>query len=252
MLLDDIQDNARSRALRWQGHVRVGPFVLRLDENWSSPFVNYAIPDPAAEPTAAEIAQLITTFEQHKRRPRLEYLPACAPALEQTLLAAGFLVENRAPVMCAEPSDLRPAPPISGLTIRRPSEDADLIAAATVQHQAYGEPGVVGSGEVDWLRDTAAAGGLVLLAAVEDGSAAAAGACSPPLEGISELAGLGVLEQYRRRGIGAAVASRLTADGFELGYRTLWLEPGDEDVQRMYARLGYRVIGEKLNISRPS
>lgn len=252
MLVDQIQDNARNRALRWTGHVRVGPFVLRFDENWNSPFVNYAIPDAAAEPTAAEVAQLITTFEQRKRRPRLEYLPACAPALEQTLLAAGFLVENRAPVMCAEPSDLRPAPPVSGLRIRRASGEADLTAVASVQHRAYGEPGEVGSGEVDWLRETAAAGGLVLLAAVEDGVPAGAGVCSPPLEGISELAGLAVVEQHRSRGIGAALASRLTADGFELGYRTVWLEPGDEDVQRMYARLGYRVIGEKLNISRPS
>lgn len=252
MLLDQIQDNARNRALRWPEHVRVGPYVARFDPQWDSPFVNYAIPDAGAEPNAAEIAQLITTFEQHKRRPRLEYLPACAPALEQALLAAGFLVENRAPVMCAEAADLRSVPPVGGLTIRRPLDEADLAAAASVQHDAYGEPGVVGSGEVDWLRETAAGGGLVLLATVEDGSAAGAGVCSPPLEGISELAGLAVLEQYRQRGIGAALAGRLTADGFDLGYRTLWLEPGDADVQRIYARLGYRVIGEKLNISWPS
>jgi ribosomal protein S18 acetylase RimI-like enzyme len=252
MLLDQLQDNARNRALRSVGNLRVGPFVLRLDEHWDSPFVNYAIPDAGAEPTAAEIAELITTFEQHKRRPRLEYLPACAPALEHSLLAAGFLVENRATVMCAEPSELRPAPPVEGVTVRRAADQPDLTAVATVQHHAYGEQGEIGPGEIDWLRATAEAGGLILLAVLQDGTAAGAGLCSAPLEGISELVGLAVVERHRRRGIGAAVASRLTADGFELGYRTLWLEPGDEDVQRMYARLGYRVVGEKLNISRPS
>ncbi|NEE52141.1 GNAT family N-acetyltransferase, partial [Streptomyces sp. SID8455] len=33
------------------------------------------------------------------------------------------------------------------------------------------------------------------------------------------------------------------------GCRTVWLEPGDPDVERIYAGVGYRRIGEKLNIS---
>ncbi|MEW5543091.1 GNAT family N-acetyltransferase, partial [Streptomyces cyaneofuscatus] len=31
--------------------------------------------------------------------------------------------------------------------------------------------------------------------------------------------------------------------------RAVWLEPGDADVERIYASIGYRRIGEKVNIS---
>lgn len=129
-MLHDVQNHARSRALRAGQHARSGPFVLRFDPRWASPYVNYAIPDDGAAPTAAEVDALVQAFRERDRRPRLEYLPGCAPQAEPALLAAG------------------------------------LLAAARVQHTGYGEP-------------------------------------------------------------------------------------GDPDIQRIYAGTGYRVVGEKLNISLP-
>ena len=71
----DIQHDARTRALRSADHLRSGPFVIRFDADWATPFANYAIPDDGAQPTAADIDALVLAFRDRERLPRLEYLP---------------------------------------------------------------------------------------------------------------------------------------------------------------------------------
>jgi ribosomal protein S18 acetylase RimI-like enzyme len=247
----DVQNHVRALALASPDHLRVGPFVFRYNPDWPSPYANYAIPDHAAVPSTADVQALVRAFRERDRKPRLEYLPSCAPRVEPALLSAGFAVENRAPVMaCAEGELVRPEP-VAGFGVREPCDEAGFVRAARVQHTAYGEPGDPASGEVDWLRRAATNGGVVAVAELGDGTAVAAGACSVPAEGLSELAGLAVAADFRRRGIGAAVAAHLTAEALRRGCRAVWLEPGDADIARIYRRIGYRVVGEKLNISLP-
>jgi ribosomal protein S18 acetylase RimI-like enzyme len=245
----DVQNHARTRALRSNGHVRSGPFVVRYDRNWPSPFANYAIPDDGAAPTASQVSALISMFRALDRVPRLEYLPSCAPQVEPALLAAGFTAENRAAVMACSAETLTTPGAATGVTITEPTDDAGLLAAARVQHAGYGQPGEPTAGETAWLRSTVEGGGVVALAGINDGTAVGAGACSPPMNGLSELAGLAVTVSFRGRGIGAALSAHLTAAVLDRGCRTVWLEPGDPDIERIYARIGYRTVGEKLNIS---
>jgi len=245
----DVQHHARTRALRSDSQVRSGPFVVRHDPNWPSPYANYAIPDDGAAPTSSEVSALISTFRTLDRVPRLEYLPSCAPQVEPALLVAGFTVENRAAVMACSAGTLIRPEAATGVLITEPTDDAGLFAAATVQHAGYGEPGEPGPGEVAWLRGTLEGGGVVALAGVEDGTPVGAGVCSSPVDGLSELAGLAVAANFRRRGIGAMVSAYLTAAVLGRGCRTVWLEPGDPDIERIYAGIGYRTVGEKLNIS---
>ncbi|MFC1438875.1 GNAT family N-acetyltransferase [Streptacidiphilus sp. N1-10] len=245
----DVQNHARLRALRSDGHVRSGPFLVRYARDWPSPFANYAIPDDGAAPTAGQVGDLAGTFRALDRVPRLEYLPTCAPLVEPALLAAGFTAENRAAIMaCSAESLITPAA-TSGVTVTEPTDDAGLLAAARVQHTGYGQPGEPSTGETAWLRDTMEGGGVVALARVGDGTAVGVGACSSPLEGLSELAGLAVDAGFRRRGVAAVLSAYLTAAVLERGCRTVWLEPGEPGVERIYARIGYRTVGEKLNIS---
>jgi ribosomal protein S18 acetylase RimI-like enzyme len=245
----DVQHHARTRALRTDNHIRSGPFVVRHDPNWPSPFANYAIPDDGSAPTASEVSDLIDTFRTLDRMPRLEYLPSCAPQVEPVLLAAGFTAENSAAVMtCSAGTLLRPED-AADVLITEPADDAGLLATAAVQHAGYGQPGEPIPGEINWLRGTIAGRGVVALATTDGGTAVGAGVCSPPMDGLSEMAGLAVAANFRRRGIGAMVAAYLTAAVLARGCRTVWLEPADPDIQRMYARIGYRTVGEKLNIS---
>ncbi|MFD7491978.1 GNAT family N-acetyltransferase [Streptomyces sp. NPDC059832] len=244
----DVQNHARTLAQRSPDHLRVGPFTVRYNPTWSSKYANYAIPDRDAEPTAEDLDALIAAFREHDRLPRLEFLPGSAPAVEPALLAAGFTVENRAPVMACTPGDLLPPKPVDSLTIAEPATEAEFAAAALVQHHGYGESGEPEDGAAEWLRTAARGGGVAALATV-DGVPAGAGGCSVPVDGLTELAGLAVADAYRRRGIGAALSAHLTATAFERGCRVVWLEPGDADVERIYASIGYRRVDEKLNIS---
>lgn len=245
----DVQHHARSLALQSENHLRVGPFVVRYDPSWPNPFGNYAIPDDGAVPTAGDVWDLVHAFRSRDRRPRLEYLPRCAPQVEPALLVAGFTEENRPPLMACGPGQVIVPPPVDGLTLTEPADDAGYQRAAAVQHAGFGEPGPVPEDAGDGLRRLTESGGVVVLATLADGTDAGAAVCTTPVDGLTELGGLAVAEPARRRGVGAAVAAHLTSLALGRGLRTVWLEPGDPDVERMYARVGYRVIGERLNIS---
>ncbi|MEU1485192.1 GNAT family N-acetyltransferase [Streptomyces sp. NPDC005752] len=243
-----IQNYARSNTLRSPDHYRVGPFTVRHNPGWELKFANYAIPDQDAEPTEGEVADLVAAFREHGRLPRLEFLPSWAPAVEPALLAAGFTVENRAPVMACTADTLLAPKPVDGLRIAEPATDAEFTSAAAVQHTGFGGEGGPDDGEIAWLRAAKDGGGVSGLATV-GGLPAGAGGCSAPIDGIGELAGLAVAAAFRRRGVGAALSAWLTRTAFERGFDAVWLEPGSPDVERVYAGIGYRRTGEKLNIS---
>ncbi|MFC8227068.1 GNAT family N-acetyltransferase [Streptomyces sp. NPDC057287] len=243
-----IQNYVRTLTLRSPDHYRVGPFTVRHNPGWELKFANYAIPDRDAEPTAQDIADLVAAFRSRERLPRLEFLPAWAPAVEPALMAAGFTAESRAPVMACAAGGLLPPKPVDGLRVAEPVTADEFAAAAAVQHSGFGGEGGPDDGEIAWLREATAGGGVSALATV-DGHPAGAGGCSAPSDGIGELAGLAVAGTFRRRGVGAALAAWLTRTAFARGFHTVWLEPGGPDVERIYASVGYRRTGEKLNIS---
>ncbi|MFJ8646233.1 GNAT family N-acetyltransferase [Streptomyces sp. NPDC093546] len=249
-IADDLQDCVRTLALRSPDHRRVGPFVLRYNPDWDIPPANYAIPDAGAAPTKAEIDELVAAFRELERVPRLEFQPACAPELEPALLAAGFTVERRAPLMACAPGGLREPGPVEGIAFDEPADDAAYAAAASVQNLAYGGTGEANAGAIRWLRTAAAGGGVAGIATdTADGTTVGAGGCSVPVDGLSELAGLAVAASHRRRGIGGNLSAYLTATAFARGCRLVWLEPADASIERIYAGIGYRRVSEKVDIS---
>jgi len=80
--------HAYLRALVGSLAVRVGPFLVSLDDHDAGLFRNYAIPDDGAEPSPDQIAELVAVFADRGRTPRLEYLPGLCPKLEPGLLPA--------------------------------------------------------------------------------------------------------------------------------------------------------------------
>ena len=246
----DVQHHARTLSSRVPAQLRVGPFLCRFNPSWSSPVANYAIPDDHAEPSQADVRALISAFRQRDRRPRLEYLPSCAPAVEKALLAAGFEVQGHAPIMACKPQSLWVPEPVPGLEFREPRTDDELDDLFAIQHRAFDEPGDPEPGAGAAARRVYENGGIVVLAMFR-GEPAGGGSCSAPVDGITELAGVAVADRFRRRGIGAALSAHLTSRAHRRGYRLVWLEPADDAVERIYAAIGYRVLGEKLTISLP-
>jgi predicted N-acetyltransferase YhbS len=240
---------AYMRASASSGHgERVGPFTVGLDAHSDDPMRNYAVPDQGAGPDAGDIGALITFFCRHHRIPRLEYIEEDAPRAWPALAAAGFTVERRTPVMIAIPGTrLTPRTP-AGTTIRLATTEADLAAAAAVQHHAYQVPAPPGPHDIARLTRLTQRGGLVAIA-VDEASGTVAGTglidTTATQPAVGELAAVGVLTGFRRRGIASALSACLANGAHSRGISLVFLEaePGEEQI---YRRTGFTDTTSKI------
>jgi len=226
----------------------IGPFLAAFDADDDSPFRNYAIPDHGADATPEHVEDLRRAFVRRKRLPRLEFLPAAAPAVEAVLLAAGFVTDARLPMMTCTSAQLRQSPPPPAVEILIVAERDTLREAAAVQNAAYDAP-VATEADIVRLEHTVAAGGTVALARCEDGRAIGSGLVTAPNDGLAELAAVGVLAAWRRRGTAATLTSALAQAAFDTGTETVMLMAADESEQRIYARAGFTVASEIMFMS---
>jgi predicted GNAT family acetyltransferase len=229
--------------------VEVGPFVIGLDPTTVSPNINYATPRPGAAITGADVADLVAAFRAADRTPRLEYVTECAPELEALLSAAGFAVEARHTYLCCRPETLRvPATP-EGYTLRAPDTDARRAALVSAQHEAFGGAPTAAPEDVARMRRAQDAGGVAVMAVTGDGSCAGGAQAMPPSGAVSEVAGIAVPAQHRRRGLAGALTADVTGRLFATGVEVAWLEASGEDSWRVYTRVGYQPAGQRLYMS---
>ncbi len=95
------------------------------------------------------------------------------------------------------------------------------------------------------LRERVATGRTVVMVAVEDGIPVAVGSHQPvDVDGteISEVVGVASSPLRRGRGVGAALASALVAQARETA-DLVFLTAGDDDVARVYERVGFAWLG---------
>ncbi|MGP3955919.1 GNAT family N-acetyltransferase [Nonomuraea sp. 3N208] len=225
------------------------PFTIRFDEHDDALPFNYAIPDDAADPTEGEVAALVAAFRERARTPRLEYVPQAAPKVEGTLLAAGFTVEGRYPLLVCPPGEVVDAPVDPAVRVELVTADADLWQVAQVMNAAFEAPEAT-EHDVARLRRVLDGGGIVAAAVdTTTGDVVGAGQAGSPHHGVAEVAGIAVRVSHRRRGIAGAVTALLTRAGADAGISTPFLTPADDGAARVYARVGYRRVGEALHIS---
>ena len=246
--LHHIQSYLRIAAPRWRDHLHIGPFLATFSRETDNRYLNYAIPDDDAQPSRADVAALVAAYRERNRLPRLEYIPSIAPAVEAELLAAGFSLEARTPLMVYGGGGETPA--VAGIELVAPASEDEFVGAATVQWEAYEEAGPVAQRAVDSLRRTVAAGGIVVLARhAATCEPAGAGACTPPGGGASEFTSIGVRELYRRRGIAQAMTHWLATRMAARGVDCVFLMADSEREERIYARAGFETISDVLHIS---
>ena len=208
----------RRAAMLGREVVEAPPFVCLFDPHDPHRFFNYAKPlGPVSAETnglTGSLAALRTAFRARERMPRFEFIEEFAPELGPALVAAGFSLEARYPVLICTPETLRQSPPIPGLTITTLTPDSpaeDLLACIAVQRQGFvefaGDP--PSQADIDDLRENLVAEGAFL--ARMAGVPVGAMMFTAPLDGLTELAGGTTLEAYRRRGIGAAMAAAASA-----------------------------------------
>ncbi|MFI9006477.1 GNAT family N-acetyltransferase [Actinosynnema sp. NPDC053489] len=224
---------------------RVGPFLVRFDEHDDDPLMNYAVPDEGAAPTPAEVDALVAAFRARSRTPRLEYLLP-SPLVDAALGAAGFTVDHLLPLMAID--TLTPPPTPAGLTVDAVTSDEDLLAVSVVQNTAFGVGRTADADDVARQRSLLRDDGVVVLARLH-GEPAGAGAFTAPRHGLAQVAGIGVLPAFRRRGIVSAVCADLTARVFDAGCTPFLETEPDDKVTRLYGPLGYRTIGHSASVS---
>jgi ribosomal protein S18 acetylase RimI-like enzyme len=248
--LQRIQAYLRVAAPRGRAHEQIGPFLAtfsRFDEN---PYLNYAIPDDRATPSAADVDALVDAYRGRGRKPRLEYIPLLAPAVEPALLGAGFAIEGRLPLMTFSGGGTDTPPP-EGIEVLEARSEDELRGAAAVQWEAYGESGSVPQRAVDSLRRTVEAGGLVVLARdATTQEPAGGGLCTGPYESATELTSIGVREPFRRRGIAEAMTRWLAREMHARGNDGVFLMAAGDAEARIYERAGFTTTSEILHISR--
>jgi GNAT superfamily N-acetyltransferase len=231
---------------------RVGPFLAGFDRSSDHPYLSYAVPEDGAEPTAEDVAALRGAFERRGRVPRLEYLPSVAPAAQAPLLAGGFIVEGDLPLMTCAPGEAPDLAPPDGVELVLATSDEDLRAGGAVANAAFGEPGEPGPKDLERTRRFLHAGGLAVMARERDnGEAVGWGVYIAPRDGATELAGIGVAESHRRRGIAGAITARLAREAFSRGVTTAFLTPGDDGAERVYARAGFAPRTRMLHLRVP-
>jgi ribosomal protein S18 acetylase RimI-like enzyme len=245
-----IQTYVRKTAPRGRETEQVGPFLATYSPDTDHPMLNYAIPVDGARPSAAEIDALTAAYRRRGLLPRLEYFTDVAPDLETLLVEAGYSLERRVALMTCGPAELvdRPAP--AGYAIREPESGEDHRRMRTAQNHAYGEPADVTDRDVETALANEASG--VTSALAEDlatGEVVGGGVALEIVDGTTEIAGIGVLGTHRGRGLAAALTAFLTRDAHAKGAHTAFLTPGDAEIGRVYARVGYRPTGECVHLS---
>jgi hypothetical protein len=227
---------------------RSGPFSILFSPGTRSLYGNYAIPDDNARPTAAEVVALEEAFRVRRRTPRLEYVPAAAPAVQATLLAAGFTTEMRPPLMTRRAGEVLPNPLPEGFELRFVDDAAQLDEAVNVEVEANDGD----EGDFQWLKRTVSRGGRVVIAYHrKTNEAASVGAFIAPIDGVTEVVSIATRPAFRGRGLARAVTTILSEAAFAAGCHLTWLSAAGESQSQIYARAGYVRRSPMLFISKP-
>lgn len=235
--------------------VSAPPFTAYLDRRNDLRYLNYAVPDAGAcapwDPEAIEA--LATAFAERGRVPRLELVEPCWPGLVDALVHAGFTLEGRLAGMTCVPDDLQdaPAPADVIVAVETPdTTDERIRARLETQHAAFSA--VADAAPVtaaDISRARTRSGGSVA-AWGTGGACLGAASWAGVRSGVSEVAGVGVREADRGRGIAGALTAAAARRAFEAGADLVFLTPGDDGAQRVYARAGFRERVRCVHIAR--
>ncbi len=233
----------------------IGPFTLFVNE--ASGWRYYARPTPGAGPVTHQDVLRVREREREVGMPEaIEWIRDLVPSVGPASLTSGLEVESF-PLMHLPADSFVGVAPVEA-EVRLVTPDDDLARVSAVQHVGFANPGTArGDVGTDALDEIAAAadpattaflgsrideGLTITAAAFVDGEPVAAGA-HQPVDGATEVVGVACLPAFRRRGLAAAVTSLLVEDALARGVGVVCLSADDEDVERLYGRLGFLTVG---------
>jgi GNAT superfamily N-acetyltransferase len=175
-----------------------------------------------------------------------ETAPSLRGAIDADVIEVPLLVLDRA---LWRPVEVPP-----GTTLRvLDADDAALPAAIGVEYVAFAAPGTapgpqaiaerdvyeVDAARLAYLRERIRRG-TSFTAVAENGYGPVAVGTLRPVGTVAEIVAVATLPAVRRHGLGAAITALLVEHALALGVGTVFLSAADDDVARIYERLGFR------------
>ncbi|WP_404960181.1 GNAT family N-acetyltransferase [Streptomyces sp. 147326] len=242
-----------------------GPLTLFVQEGpgWAY-YARPAVGGPG-DATAEDVRRVLSRQRELGVPEAFEWVAETSPSLRAAVEAAGLYVHAH-PLMVLDPSAeaLPPHPEVRLLG----ADDPLLTAAVTVPALAFSAAGTAvgeaGPAELaaamaepsaeegrSRVSGKLAAGTAAMAAAVRDGVVLCSGMYNP-VGDVAEVVGVGTLPSARRQGLALGVTAALVVEARARGARTVFLSAGDEDVARIYGRIGFRRVATALIAEPPA
>jgi GNAT superfamily N-acetyltransferase len=220
--------------------VPAGAFVLYVHPRSEHPFANYAIPADGAGIDNG--AALVAAARERGLVPRLEYIEPCFPLMEEALAPSGFSREGRLRLMTCTALHAVDVPP--GVELADVGPGSPLVAATlSATNAAFGDGPPSDTDVAAWTGRA--------VAALVGGEVVGSASWTTIIDGITEIAGVGVIETMRRKGIGGALTAAAVRSAFEAGAALAVLTPGDDGTARVYQRAGFTDTTTMLHLRIP-
>ncbi len=238
------------------GTADAGPLRAFLSR---APWPYYARPRPELDLagdgsiTVADVEAAAQLLVDHGSEVSFEWVHELVPSFAATLETAGYAVTLH-PLLALEVPEPLPPTPHAVLLAAGDPRFRDALAVAEIAFAAagtaIGEQGVeardatvMPDGQLEHLAGRVADGSAAMVAVVDPVDGVVASGSHVPVDGVTEVMGVATLPTHRRRGLAAEVVARLLVDADERGCRLALLSAADDDVARVYERLGFARVG---------
>lgn len=244
----------------------IGPFTLFVARMGWPYYARPRLHEPALA-TVADVRRVVARQRELGVPHAFEWVAETTPGLESVVAEAGLHVE-RCPllVLVGEPrgdagtARMLGADEVEDLSLSRAAIDVGFTAGGT----ASGSEGIeardaaTGKGFAvidDNLRARLASGEVRAAACYDAGApelGPVGGGSHTPVDAVTEIAGVGVLPAYRRRGLAAALTFVLARDGIDRGVTTVFCSAQSSEVARIYQRVGFQPTATACIASLPT
>ena len=256
----------------WARLEEIGSLVLFIREGEGWPY--YARPRPGSPtPSAAEVSEVRARQRDLGLPEVFEWVHETSPDLLAVARSAGLDV-LLAPLLVLDPAALVPDLPLRDATLRyldpaATTFAADLLASRTVNRLGFASPAyrapletaektllIQGAGPAE--RDAAEplaesavrqarewfdSGAYLTAVADSPSEGIVATATSQRSGDVAEVVGVSTLPSARRRGYASQLTATLSRRLLSGGAGLVFLAAGDDDVARLYTRVGFRRVG---------
>ena len=188
----------------------------------------------------------------------IEWVVETTPSLSSAARESGLVVHGY-PLLALAGREVARSEPPEGVDIRLVDADDEKFAAAhAVASVGFGAAGTQVGPEgakerdahaaamkpasLDFMRNRARRGWSISYAAFDETGPIAVGTYQP-VGDVTEIVGVATLPTARRRGMAAALTSALVADAQRRGVATIFMGADNDDVARIYERVGFTRIG---------